>query len=165
MISQTSEYALRASVFLAARPLEQPASALEIAGATQVPVGYLQKVLRVMARRGLLTAHRGTGGGFALAKPASSISVLDVLQAADAPVQRIERCPLGIDGHTKLCPLHRMLDDQMARTEQVFASTSLADLLAGTENIRPFCDADCQLPNTIPVRIAASKPVKRDSNS
>lgn len=165
MISQTSEYALRASVFLAALPAEQPASAQEIAGATQVPVGYLQKVLRAMSRRGLLTAHRGTGGGFALARAASAISVLDVLRAADAPVQRIEKCPLGIEGHTKLCPLHRLLDEQMARTEQTFAATTLADLLDGKGGVRSFCDAEGRFPNAVPVRITAPKPPEGDSHS
>ncbi|MFG0242204.1 MAG: RrF2 family transcriptional regulator [Phycisphaerales bacterium JB054] len=165
MISQTSEYALRASVFLAGRPLDQPASAQEIAGATQVPVGYLQKVLRIMARRGILTAHRGTGGGFALARAPSAISVLDVLQSADAPVQRIERCPLGIEGHTKLCPLHRMLDEQMARTEQAFAATSLADLLDSKGSVRSFCESDGRLPEVVPVRIRASRPPAGDSHS
>lgn len=165
MISQTSEYALRASVYLAGRPSDQPASAQEIAGATQVPVGYLQKVLRMMARRGILTAHRGTGGGFALAKASSAISVLDVLRAADDPVQRIEKCPLGIEGHTSLCPLHGMLDEQMARTEQIFATTSLADLLQSKGDVRPFCDPDERRPTAVPVRITAPKPPRGDSHS
>ncbi|QKK09725.1 MAG: Rrf2 family transcriptional regulator [Planctomycetota bacterium] len=165
MISQTSEYALRASVYLAARPPEQPASAHEIAGATQVPVGYLQKVLRVMVRRGILTAHRGTGGGFALAKPASAISVLDVLRAAGASVQRIEKCPLGIEGHATLCPLHGMLDEQMARTERIFATTSLADLVISKGNVHTFCDQDDRPPTAVSVQITAPKPPKGNSHS
>ncbi|MDL1903760.1 Rrf2 family transcriptional regulator [Synechococcales cyanobacterium CNB] len=98
MISQTAEYALRAAVFLASRATDSPASAQEIAEATRVPVGYLQKILRTLAKHDLLTAHRGTNGGFALAKVPSAISVLDILRASDTPIQRIERCPLGIVG-------------------------------------------------------------------
>lgn len=141
MISQTSEYALRAAVMLATRATDRPASAQEIAEATRVPVGYLQKILRTLARKGVLTAHRGANGGFALAKVPSAISVLDVLKAADAGIQRIERCPLGIKGHTTLCSLHRLLDAELARAERAFASTSLADLLDGDGGIRPLCDA------------------------
>ena len=79
MISQTTEYALRAVVFLASRPDRTAISAQDISEATKVPVGYLQKILRSLAKEKILTAQRGSGGGFALAKVATSIRVLDVL--------------------------------------------------------------------------------------
>ncbi len=140
MISQTAEYALRAVVHLANRPNTEPASALEISEAVRVPVGYLQKILRMLARAKILTAQRGSGGGFSLAKVATSISVLDVLKAAESPPERISRCPLGLKGHTKLCTLHRLLDDQLARAERVFAQTSIADLTSPDNEVRPLCD-------------------------
>ena len=149
MISQTSEYALRAAVFLAARSDATPASAHEISEATRVPLGYLQKILRMLSKHQILTAQRGAGGGFALAKVPTAISVLDVLKATDSQVQRIERCPLGIKGHTRLCSLHRMLDEELARAERTFASTSLGDLLAGRGGVRPLCDAVGRLPLTV----------------
>ncbi len=156
MISQTSEYALRATVFLAGRRNDRPASAQEIAESVRVPVGYLQKILRMLAKQKILTAQRGSGGGFALAKLPSAISVLDVLRATDTKIERIERCPLGIKGHTKLCSLHGMLDAEMARTEQTFASTSLADLLDGDGGVRPLCDTSGRLP--IEIKISTRNP-------
>lgn len=156
MISQTTEYALRAAVFLAGRSDNSPASAQEIAEATRVPVGYLQKILRLLSRSDIMTAQRGTKGGFALAKVPSAISVLDVLKAADTPIQRIERCPLGIKGHTSLCSLHRLLDSEMARAELAFASTTLADLLDGQGGIRPLCDGRGNFPTFI--RVSATPP-------
>jgi DNA-binding IscR family transcriptional regulator len=93
----------------------------------------------MLARANILTAQRGSGGGFALAKVPTAIRVLDVLNATDSGVSRIERCPLGIVGHTRLCALHQMLDEQVARAEQVFAMTSIASLLAGVDDIRPLC--------------------------
>lgn len=151
MITQTSEYALRAVVYLASRKSTSPASAQEISECVRVQVGYLQKVLRMLAKHGILTAQRGSGGGFALAKVASAISVLDVLRATDTQIPRIERCPLGIQGHTSLCPLHRLLDQEMARSERTFASTSIADLLESGGGIRPLCDGKRGLPVSIGV--------------
>ncbi len=139
MFPQTAEYALRAAVYLASREDDSPASAQEIAEATKVPVGYLQKILRMMARRGLLTAQRGSGGGFALAKVASAISVLDILEATETAIPRIERCPLGIPGHASLCSIHRLIDQEAARMRQTFASTSLAELTAEGEGMHPLC--------------------------
>ncbi len=157
MISQTSEYALRAALFLAARKDDSPASALEISEAVRVPVGYLQKILRMLARHEILVAQRGTNGGFSLVKVPTAISVLDVLNASDTKIQRITRCPLGIKGHTSLCTLHRLLDDEMARTEQTFAATTLADLLDGEGGVRPLCDPKGRLPISVTVEKATTK--------
>lgn len=157
MITQTSEYALRAAVFLAACAESTPASAQEIAEAVRVPVGYLQKVLRMLARNGILTAQRGTHGGFALAKVPTAISVLDILTASETEIQRITRCPLGIKGHTHLCSLHSLLDREMARAERTFASTTLADLLDGHGGVRPLCDSAGRLPVSITVGRKAGK--------
>ncbi len=157
MISQTSEYALRAAVYLAARNSENPASAIEISEATRVPVGYLQKILRMLAKHSILTAHRGTNGGFNLAKLPTAISVMDVLRASDTVISRIENCPLGIKGHTSLCSLHRLLDREIARSENTFASTSIADLLDGDGGIRPLCDPSGKLPVSVKLTTGARK--------
>jgi len=139
MISQTSEYALRAVVFLSG--IEGgPAVAQDIADATKVPPGYLHKILRMLTRAGILVAQRGVGGGFALAKVPTAISVLDVLKATDTSMGRIERCPLGIKGHTKLCALHRMLDEAIADAERRFSGTTIADLLRESGDSTPLCD-------------------------
>lgn len=165
MISQTSEYALRAALFLAARPDDSPASASEIAEATRVPVGYLQKILRMLSRHDILTAHRGTGGGFALAKVPSAVSVLDVLKASETQIPRIERCPLGIKGHTRLCSLHRLLDAEMARSERTFAATSLADLLDGEGGVRPLCDPSGRLPVEVQLGVPGGRDNPKNSDS
>jgi len=143
MITQTGEYALRAVVHLATQREGGPSTATQIATATQVPVGYLQKILRMLARARILLAQRGSGGGFSLAKVPTAISVMDVLRAVDAPMDRIEHCPLGIDGHVRLCALHRLLDEQIANAERAFAVTSIADLASGVVDgdVRPLCDS------------------------
>jgi len=161
MIPQTAEYALRAVVFLAMHE-RQTASAQEISECVHVPVGYLQKVLRRLVRAGTLTAQRGMGGGFGLAAPPEDISVLDVLSASDWVAPRIERCPLGIKDHTRLCPLHRLLDSQVASAEQVFASTSIADLVDGEGGIRALCDHGGCLPLSVSVK-PKEPPARRKS--
>lgn len=131
MISQTSEYALRAVVHLA-KTGGGPAVAQDIAQATHVSVGYLHKILRLLSRKGILLAQRGVGGGFSLARTPDRISVMEVLRVTENELVRIEACPLGIEGHADLCPLHKLLDQQVASIERVFDSTSIADLLEGS---------------------------------
>lgn len=139
MISATGEYVLRAAIYLAQHHPESKTTAL-IAEATRVPSGYLSKVLQSLAKGGVVHSQRGLGGGFTLARNPDQISILDVLQAAGEPVQRIHRCPLGLPGHTSLCPLHSLIDGKMRQVEEAFRSTSLASLLASTDGILPLCD-------------------------
>ena len=127
MLSQTHEYALRAAVFLASEEA-RPRTAREIGAATDVPTGYLAKVLQQLVRAGIATSRRGLHGGFLLARSARKISVLAVINAVD-PVRRIRSCPLGRADHARaLCPLHRTLDDAYARIERAFAGSTLSDL-------------------------------------
>ena len=135
--SQTAEYALRAVVCLADHP-GQALTTAAIAGHTHVPSNYLSKVLQTLARGGLVTARRGLHGGFTLSRPATAMSVLDVVTAVD-PVRRIHECPLGAAGHGRqLCALHRRMDDALAQLERAFADIGIGELVkAGKAD--PLC--------------------------
>lgn len=139
MFTQTSEYALRAMVHLGQSDAG-PQTVQEISRATKVPPGYLAKVLRTLSRARLLEAQRGIGGGFALARPVSSISVLDILHACDADLGRIEACPLGLEAHTTLCALHQLMDDLASEAERRLGATTLKDIVESRGRSRPLCD-------------------------
>ena len=129
LLSSTAEYALRAAVWLAHKPGE-PQTTTQIAAGTGVPVGYLAKVLRALGRAGLLTSQRGLGGGFVLTRTPAVISVLDVVDAVD-PLRRIDRCPLDLVEHrSRLCPLHRRIDDALALVQRSFRKTKIDELAA-----------------------------------
>lgn len=138
MFSQTVDYALRVATWLAASGGESSTSG-EITEATGVPAGYLVKVLQTLRRAGLLECQRGLGGGCRLARPATEITILEVVNAID-PIRRIERCPLGREhrGET-LCPLHRKMDAAIAEIEGAFSSTLLADLIVVHDDNSPLC--------------------------
>jgi Rrf2 family protein len=127
MISQTAEYALRAVVFLAERG-NRPHTIRQIAAATQVPAGYLAKVMQALTRAGLVHGRRGLGGGFVLTRPPGEMSCYDILQAVD-PIPRITRCPLDNPAHAhQLCPLHERLDEAAAQIEKSFRASTIAEL-------------------------------------
>ncbi len=132
MISQTTEYALRAVVWLAQHK-EAPQTRHQIAEATQTPPDYLAKVMRALGRAGLVKAGRGLHGGFKLARPAESITILDVVNVVD-PVQRIRKCPLGLAQHSEqLCPVHQRLDRAAELIEITFRDSSLAEMAGQCE--------------------------------
>ena len=139
MISQTSEYALRAVMYLALCE-SKPRTTAEIASRTMIPAGYLSKVLRTLSQAGLMEARRGIGGGFKLGKEPREISIHDVIIAVDAGVSRIETCPLGSFEHESLCAMHRMLDDANAYVETKFRKTTIQDVVDAAGVSHPLCD-------------------------
>lgn len=138
MISQTVEYALRAVVHLASKsPAAQTTD--QVAEATRVPRAYLSKVLQSLGRAGLIHSQRGVGGGMTLVKSPDRLTILEVVDAVE-PIQRIRHCPLGLAAHgTRLCPLHKRLDNAMAMVEKAFAGTTLAEILAEPTRSVPLC--------------------------
>jgi Rrf2 family protein len=138
VISQTADYALRAVLVLGSQQ-DRPMTTQQIAARTQVPAGYLSKVLQALRRAGLVDGLRGLGGGFSLARPLGEITVLDVINAVD-PVQRIDHCPLGRAEHEgRMCALHRRIDLAIGLMEQVFGQTTIDELIEDSDPSRSLC--------------------------
>ena len=137
MLSQTTEYALRAIVTIAQSDAGRTTQ--EISRLSQVPLDYLAKVMNSLSRAGIVKAQRGRGGGFTLATPASQMTVLDVVNAVD-PIRRIRSCPLRLQAHAaQLCPLHRKLDEALRLVEEAFASTAIASLCGESQALPALC--------------------------
>lgn len=80
MISVTSEYALRAMVFLAAQPNGRAVLGRELAESAEIPANYLAKILVTLRNAGLVATMRGTGGGYLLQKPASGVRLNEIVE-------------------------------------------------------------------------------------
>jgi Rrf2 family protein len=139
MFSQTVEYALRAVVHLADRS-PAPQTTGQIAKATLVPRAYLSKVIQGLCHAGIVQSRRGIGGGVALVKPPSELTILDVVNAVE-PIVRIRTCPLGLKAHgIRLCPLHKRMDHALATVEAAFRQSTLAEILAEPSSSHPLCE-------------------------
>ena len=138
MLSQTVEYALRAVVTLASKE-GRPMVTANLAKSTDVPMGYLYKVLQQLGRKDLVQSQRGSKGGFTLRKKPEDITLLEVINAVD-PFKRIHRCPMDqIQEVDVLCPLHHRIDEAMANLETAFRETTIDELLCDVERPYPLC--------------------------
>lgn len=84
-LSTKGQYALHAMVFLAEKADEGPQSLTRISRAG-LPKEYLEQLLGVLRRKGLVTAVRGAQGGYQLARPPEGITVAEVLNSVEGPV-------------------------------------------------------------------------------
>src|SRR5437588_12411994 len=85
-LSHLADYAVVLMTAAARRPPGARLSATELSADTGVPLPTTQKLMGQLAGCGLLSSVRGAGGGFALARPASAISLADVVEAVEGPI-------------------------------------------------------------------------------
>lgn len=116
-------------LFLAARREEGYVSIPEVADALGISHHFLTKVLQKLTAARLLESNRGPGGGIALARPVSRISLLDVVQAIEDR-DLFTTCVLGLAGcgERSPCPLHERWSGERRRIEEMFRSARLDNL-------------------------------------
>ena len=85
MLSATSEYALRALTRLAQLSRGEAILGRDLSQSTGVPQQYLAKILLSLRNAGLVSATRGTGGGYMLLRPADAIHLIDVVSLFEGP--------------------------------------------------------------------------------
>jgi Rrf2 family protein len=92
-ISAKVDYAVRAAVELAAAPDEKPVKAERIATAQKIPLNFLENILGELRHSGIVRSHRGAEGGFRLARPATGVTVADIIRAVEGPLASVRGGP------------------------------------------------------------------------
>ncbi|MGM0556505.1 MAG: RrF2 family transcriptional regulator [Myxococcota bacterium] len=91
-ISARTMYGLRALVTLASARTDDPMSIQAIADEESLPSKFLEGIMADLKRGGFVRSRRGANGGYMLARPASEITLLEIIRHLDGPV-----APLGFD--------------------------------------------------------------------
>ncbi|MGV0853366.1 Rrf2 family transcriptional regulator [Mycolicibacterium phlei] len=142
-MSAKAEYAVRAMVQLAAAEEGALVKTEDLAKAQGIPPQFLVDILSELRTDRLVRSHRGREGGYELARPATEISVADVLRCIDGPLASVRDIGLGdlpyTGPTTALTDVWRALRASM---RSVLEQTSLADVAAGAlpEHVRRLAD-------------------------
>ena len=146
IFSNPSEYAIRALselVIMAADPNHgsgrKPGFVMldKLVENGTLPREFLAKIFRQLVEGGILLSAKGPGGGFALARPAHEISVLQVIEAVDGAT-RTDACVVGLSrcDDTMPCPQHDLFKPIRQRLKAYLATTTLADTAASLREKR-----------------------------
>jgi Rrf2 family protein len=121
-ISRKSDYALRAVLYIARQANETRSSINAIAESERVPRDFLAKILKELTRAEILKSYQGVHGGYQLARPATKINILDVIEAMDGPLG-LNLCVRGEHGcecdRADRCAMHpfwKKLQSQVRNT-------------------------------------------------
>jgi Rrf2 family protein len=112
-LTRASSYALHAVVHMAAQKRNKPMASHHIARARGIPERFLLKVLKPLVSARVLHSIKGPNGGYRLARPASDVTMLEVVEAVDGPIRG--QAPLsGVEGDGQLDRRLEIICDQSA---------------------------------------------------
>jgi len=131
-ISAKVDYAVRAAVQLAAADGDRPTKGDAIAQAQAIPVKFLENILSDLRHAGLVRSQRGADGGYWLNRPASEISVADIIRAVEGPLASVRgQRPEDIAYVGPAEPLSSVWIAVRASLRAVAEQVTLADIARG----------------------------------
>jgi Rrf2 family protein len=128
-LGSKGDYSVRAVLDLARAHGGERRKAREISDKMDIPRKYLPQVLGDLIKAGLVRSVAGPGGGYSLARPPVEVSLLEVVEAAEGPVQR-KRCLLrgGPCHWDDACALHAAWANAQEKMVEELSNTNFADL-------------------------------------
>ena len=131
-VSAKADYALRATIELAAAGDERPVKGERIAQAQEIPLKFLENILGDLRHAGIVRSQRGAEGGYWLARPAEEITVADVVRAVDGPIANVRGLgPEAVEYAGAAEPLRDVWIAVRANLRAVLEHVTLADLASG----------------------------------
>lgn len=130
-LSRTVAYALQAALQLAQTESGVPVPCSRLAAEGKMPERFLLQILRNLVAHGILSSTRGVEGGYTLDRPAEEISLLELIEAIDGPMNATLPVNEGLDPTSKL-KLETAMSAVTARARRELAAIKLADLLPQT---------------------------------
>jgi Rrf2 family protein len=132
-ISAKADYAVRAAAELAAAEARgRPVKGEQLAAAQGIPQKFLENILADLRHAGLVRTRRGAKGGYALTRPASEISVAEVLRAVEGPLAAVQGVrPESLHYGGAAARLPEVWVALRANLRSVLEHVTLADLAVG----------------------------------
>jgi Rrf2 family protein len=129
-LSARVDYALRAMAELAAA--SGPRTVEQLAAAQRIPSKYLENILGELRRGSLLRSQRGPDGGHRLARPASEISIADVIRALDGELANVRgNRPEDLAYTGAAAPLQQVWIALRASERVILEGVTLAHVVSG----------------------------------
>ena len=130
MISTKGRYALRIMIDLAQHDSEIPVSVREIADRQEISGKYMEQIIGVLTRAGLLRSVRGAQGGYHLTRPAKEITVGMILRATEGDLAPAECVKSEVPcGRTNECSTRLVFEKVYSAINNVIDNVTLDELI------------------------------------
>ncbi len=131
-VTAKADYAVRATVELAAASSGSPRKVDEIAQAQGIPLSFLENILTQLRSAGIVRSQRGPEGGYWLAHPPAEVTLADVIRAVEGPLVGVRGQPpeeISYSGSAE--SLQQVWVALRANLRKVLEHVTLADVAAG----------------------------------
>ncbi|WKZ32384.1 MAG: Rrf2 family transcriptional regulator [Thermodesulfobacteriota bacterium] len=129
--SKGSGYAIAGLVYISTSKASDYTGIDEISRATGISKQYLAKLFRTLASRGIIRSARGRDGGFMLDRDPGAITLLEVVEAIDGPVEAGCAIKDGDCSDLSECLLHAVLKRCSLSVAGILASESIGGIGPG----------------------------------
>jgi Rrf2 family protein len=137
MFSKATEYALRATIYIAQKSsVDKKLGIEEIATAIGSPKSFTAKILQSLTKNNkIISSVRGPNGGFYISEKAKKLPARSILQAMNED-DILEKCVLGLKRCSELqpCPMHAQYKTIKQQLIKLFVSKTIQDLSADVKN-------------------------------
>ena len=132
MFSKSTEYALRATIYIAQKSSEVNKLGIkEISEAIDSPQSFTAKILQSLTRENIVSSVRGPNGGFYISEKAKKLPARSILQAM-GEAEVLEKCVLGLKKCSEVqpCPMHSQYKSIRQQLIQLFVTKTIQQLAA-----------------------------------
>lgn len=142
MLSKKAKYALKALEYLAEKEKLKPILISEISKKQRIPQKFLEAILLLLKRDGILNSKKGKLGGYFLRQSPKEINLGHVIRLIDGPIaltpcvsyKFYQKCDECID--EKTCGIRSVMQDVREATNRIIDRTSLADILKREKKLK-----------------------------
>jgi Rrf2 family transcriptional regulator, iron-sulfur cluster assembly transcription factor len=127
------EYGIEGILYLASRGGTGPAMIRDISRATSIPETFLSKIFQRLANRGIILSRRGFRGGFRLARPAGHITLREIVEALQGPIE-FHRCLDHLQARRRRsrCHVRHVFRKVQRKVASILEQTTIEDMLHAT---------------------------------
>jgi Rrf2 family protein len=162
-LTQAGDYAIRSMLYIASFPEGRAVLRSEVSEAEGIPLSFTAKILRSLVRAGVLRSTRGVHGGFTLARPASEINLLQVVEAIEGPIALTACVPFpGACERASNCPASEVWEAVQAEMARILEQATLEVLVStprrnGRVSLNGLANGDGPRPPALSLVAGASR--------
>lgn len=131
LITRASEYAILSLIVLSKSSV--PVDSETLSRDLSISKSFLSKILQALAKNSILKSYKGVNGGFALAKEASAINMLQVISSVEGKAPAVFDCASSLNDcpsdKAEICSIWPFLNKLQCKIDHFFKDLTLADIM------------------------------------
>jgi Rrf2 family protein len=126
-------------IYLAMQPENEVSQIREISDAQQIPRNLLNKIFQSLVKTGLVRSHRGSKGGFFLARAAKDITLKEIIEKIEGLIY-LNKCLIrkGECSREEICSAHEVWQEAQTKMLGVLERTTLQELAEKALRLKPY---------------------------